>query len=179
MQIVGLTCKRVCRHQLFAFAFNGKNFVIPCNSFKIPLEVLLFNVFRDINFFLLNFLLVFFFACNFFTCFYLRKDFYLCFRNCYQGRGWTYVKIFSESEISCVRAWHIMCFRENNNGGSKRVYTATNMVHLQHPALAITYRISRNAHISTTTVPMATKICRMGTYFKGLLVIKSRASLIK
>ena len=31
-------------------------------------------------------------------------------------------KYLFQSEISCVKVYHAMCFRENNNGGSKRAW---------------------------------------------------------
>ena len=47
--------------------------------------------------------------------------------------------------------WHVMCFRENNNGGSKRAYTVTAISHLLWNNL-----IWKDFQISTATVPMAT-----------------------
>ena len=34
-------------------------------------------------------------------------------------------KMFTTSKTLCLRAWYDMCFRENNNYGSKRAYTVT------------------------------------------------------
>ena len=69
-----------------------------------------------------------------------------CFMDCYPGRVWpvpktfhcTYWKMFaqqtfSESQISWMRAWHAMCFRENNNGGSKRAHTVTDILRFRDP----------------------------------------------
>ena len=73
-----------------------------------------------------------------------------CFMDCYPGRVWpvpktfhcTYWKMFaqqtfSESQISWMRAWHAMCFRENNNGGSKRAHTVTDILRFRDPVFEI------------------------------------------
>ena len=65
--------------------------------------------------------------------------------------------------------WDAMCFRENNDG-IKWAFTAN-----------VTWennRIWKNVYISTTTVPMVTKLDRMVNYHEGLLVRKSHDPLI-
>ena len=40
-------------------------------------------------------------------------------------------------EILPVRAWHVMCFRVNTNGGSKRAYTVKNILQMRDPKFAV------------------------------------------
>ena len=70
--------------------------------------------------------------------------------------------MFTSSEFQYVRAWHAMYFRENNNGGNNGGL----LPYLQ------------NVNISTTTVPMTTKLGRLVIYYEELLLIKPHDSLI-
>ena len=60
-----------------------------------------------------------------------------------------------------------MHFRENNNGRSKQAYTVTDIPHLQQ-----NNRICKNVHISTITVPMATKLGRVVNFHEGVPIYK-------
>ena len=69
-----------------------------------------------------------------------------------------------------------MCFKENNNGGSKLTYTVTDA----------TSRICRiimpgctNVKIAITAMPIATKFGRVATYYERLIPIKLDYPLIK
>ena len=49
-------------------------------------------------------------------------------------------KYLYQPEISCMETWHTTCFRENNNGESKR-YTSENLdvINVFHDANSILY----------------------------------------
>ena len=49
---------------------------------------------------------------------------------------------------------------------------------LRHPTFVVRYGICRNVDISTTAMPMATKLARMVTHHEGLLPIKSHDTWI-
>ena len=66
--------------------------------------------------------------------------------------------------------WDAMCFRENNNDGMKLAFTV-NVIWENN-------RIWKNVFISTTRVPMFTKLDRMVNYYEGLLGTKLHDSLI-
>ena len=58
-----------------------------------------------------------------------------------------YDKYLIQSEISCMKAWHARCFRENNNGGSKGEYKSEheNAIKVFQDANLILYTVT-NIH---------------------------------